>query len=496
MSDTVSRQCRQIRERLPEYAEGRLSGESRTAVERHLAECGRCTQEVAELRAVLSALRAIPAEAPPDSLVPGVRRAVARHVAASRRTAPRPFWARIAIPAAAATGLLAVVLGYRLMEQGFTPRSMSGAVKSERRAAPRAQPSPPAASAPAQAPTEVAPPPAPVPWEPFRDLDTAPRPSPAKPPTFAPPPAPKEETAAAKPADLSPPTREFDLAGDRAEERADGAKGRSDQPAPAVLQSSGPPAPAPPAGAAQAAQPKQERIVGAMEQSRDSRTTRRGEPNQVSDAPYRAGASRPDRSGRKVAGRDAQRRGQTASGLDKAASSLAAASRTQAPASARVILTREGNQLALAVQLDSWPQGETVEVKTGDHDLWRGAPAGPQRIVVSLESKDGRPQILPITLTSPSGSRSYTLFAPPFSLLGRQSGPAVRRYRNTPLSKVLADLSAKGGLVLLVEGGLDREVNGELALDTPKAAVETLAKYGGYAVRTDDLLVYTLTPRP
>jgi len=29
----------------------------------------------------------------------------------------------------------------------------------------------------------------------------------------------------------------------------------------------------------------------------------------------------------------------------------------------------------------------------------------------------------------------------------------------------------------------------------PKAAVDTLAKYAGYTVRTDDLLVYTLTPR-
>jgi len=233
-----------------------------------------------------------------------------------------------------------------------------------------------------------------------------------------------------------------------------------------------------------------------MEQVRDSGISRRSEPNQASGGPYRSGGSRANRQGRKGRGRGGRAFGPTAGGPAKAASPFAAATRAQAPASARALLTREGNQLALAVQLDSWPQGETVEVKTGDQELWRGAPAGPQRIVVSLEGKDGRPQTLPITLTSPSGSRSYTLFAPPFSLLGQQSGPAVRRYHNTPLSKVLADLSAKGGLVLLVEGGLDREINGELALDMPKAAVDTLAKYAGYTVRTDDLLVYTLTPRP
>ena len=494
MSDTVSRQCRRLREWLPEYAEGRLSGEPRAAVEQHLVECGRCTQEVAALRAMLSALRAIPAEAPPDSLVPGVRRAVARHVAASRRHAPRPFWARIAVPAAAATGLLAVVLGYRIMEQGYSPKSMGSAMEVRRQAsAPRPQPAPPVTSAPVEAPTQVelqAP-----------AAGAAEAPAVAKPPratatppalVFAPPPAPRKDNAA-KPS-ASPL---LDLPRGSSEERTAAAKGRSDQPAPAALQSSSPPAPAPQvAGGRPVAEAKSEAVGAAAEPSRDSVMSRRGKPNQASGGPWRSGRFRSDRQVRKGHGRAGREFGPTAGGSAKAAPRLAAAARVQAPASARVILTREGNQLALAVQLDSWPQGETVEVKTGDQELWRGAPAGPQRIVVSLEGKDGRPQTLPITLTSPSGSRSYTLFAPPFALLGQQSGPAVRRYHNTPLSKVLADLSAKGGLVLLVEGGLDREVNGELALDTPKAAVDTLAKYAGYIVRTDDLLVYTLTPRP
>jgi len=493
MSDSVSRQCRRLREWLPEYAEGRLSGEARASVERHLAECGHCTQEVADLRAMLSALRAVPAEAPPDSLVPGVRRAVARHVAAPRQRVPRPFWSRIAIPAAAATGLLAVVLGYRIMEQGYAPKSMSGDAETTRQAsASRARPASPVTSAPAEAPTQAEPQaptggaaPAPVVVKPPRAA--------AKPPALAltPPSAPNEEHAAQPSA--SPL---LDLTRGSSEGRTDGARGGSDQPAPAVIKSSGSSVPAPAAAAAPVAEPKQERFGAAMEQVRDSGISRRSEPNQASGGPYRSGGSRANRQGRKGRGRGGRAFGPTAGGPAKAASPFAAATRAQAPASARALLTREGNQLALAVQLDSWPQGETVEVKTGDQELWRGAPAGPQRIVVSLEGKDGRPQTLPITLTSPSGSRSYTLFAPPFSLLGQQSGPAVRRYHNTPLSKVLADLSAKGGLVLLVEGGLDREVNGELALDTPKAAVDTLAKYAGYSVRTDDLLVYTLTPRP
>jgi len=157
---------------------------------------------------------------------------------------------------------------------------------------------------------------------------------------------------------------------------------------------------------------------------------------------------------------------------------------------------RQGDQLAIAVQLDTWPRGETVEVKAGDHALWSGAPAGTERIVVFAEEKDGSPKTIPITLTSPSGSRSYTLFTPPFTQLGQQSGVAIRRYRGTPLAKVLADLSAKGGLVLLIEGSLEREVNGELTLDPPKAAVDTLAQYAGFSVKSDDGVAYTLTPRP
>ena len=162
---------------------------------------------------------------------------------------------------------------------------------------------------------------------------------------------------------------------------------------------------------------------------------------------------------------------------------------------AQAVLTRQGDKLAVAIKLGPSASGEAVQVQSGTQEIWRGALADEAQVVVSVEGTSGGQQTTPLTITSPSGSRSYTLFVPPFAQLGRQSGAARRRYQGVPLAKVLSEMSARAGLVLLVEGPLDREVTGELALDQPKAAVETIAKYAGYAVRNDDLLVYTLTPQ-
>lgn len=91
--------------RLEEYLDGELQGAPREAVEAHLASCGDCRRELAELRRLEEVLRAVPAGAAPDA---------DRFVADVRARSGRPRWGWIAAAAAAAlTAGLAAVLATR-----------------------------------------------------------------------------------------------------------------------------------------------------------------------------------------------------------------------------------------------------------------------------------------------------------------------------------------------------------------------------------------------
>ena len=97
---------RRRRDQLSAYIDGELDASATERLEGHLAECGRCRQEMEQLRATVAALQELPAVGPPRSftLSPG-------------RVGPRPpmpvasplaFGARIA--AAGVAAALAVVL--------------------------------------------------------------------------------------------------------------------------------------------------------------------------------------------------------------------------------------------------------------------------------------------------------------------------------------------------------------------------------------------------
>ena len=97
---------RRLRDQLSAYIDGELDASAAERLERHLAECGRCRQEMEQLRATVAALQELPAVEPPRSFT-----------LSPERLAPRPpmpvasplaFGARIA--AAGVAAALAVVL--------------------------------------------------------------------------------------------------------------------------------------------------------------------------------------------------------------------------------------------------------------------------------------------------------------------------------------------------------------------------------------------------
>ncbi len=97
---------RRLRDKLSAYIDGELDASAADRLERHLAECGRCRQEMEQLRATVAALQELPAVEPPRSFT-----------LSPERVAPRPrmsvasplaFGARIA--AAGVAAALAVVL--------------------------------------------------------------------------------------------------------------------------------------------------------------------------------------------------------------------------------------------------------------------------------------------------------------------------------------------------------------------------------------------------
>ncbi len=97
---------RRLRDQLSAYIDGELDASAAERLERHLAECGRCRQEMEQLRATVAALQKLPAVEAPRSFT-----------LSQERVAPRPpmpvasplaFGARIA--AAGVAAALAVVL--------------------------------------------------------------------------------------------------------------------------------------------------------------------------------------------------------------------------------------------------------------------------------------------------------------------------------------------------------------------------------------------------
>jgi anti-sigma factor RsiW len=119
------------------YLDGELSGLRLQRMQRHLASCGSCRDELAAARSIQEELHALPKLSCPDVVV----ETVLRQVAASQ---PESAWSRLRSellqalggslwrPAAAAAGVAAValliaLLGHQPRHNGYTPQELARA---------------------------------------------------------------------------------------------------------------------------------------------------------------------------------------------------------------------------------------------------------------------------------------------------------------------------------------------------------------------------------
>jgi hypothetical protein len=475
MSTTLSRQCRALRQWLPEYAEDRVSGRRRAAIAEHLAGCARCTEEVAALRAMLTSLHAAEQEAVPPHLLAAVRASLRDPVAARRlptvRRAPS-LWTRLAVPIAAATGLVAIAFALR---QPLAPRAV---VES----APAAQTAAPSPLRRTRAPV-VSPLPTPDHAMPPRAASGGRRAGSA---------LPRDQVMgrgrAPSPARAEPRLGVEELPGRESVEAARGAVGAPGPPAPAESLASAAAESAAPGAVPRAAQKEAEgadlaggEVKGTVPPSAP-RARRAVPPGRYARRYGRGVHPERRRSGHPIG---------AAPGRDAGPSAYRPESARRPPARAAVIQTERGQAIALHLEPS---MGRKVKVYAGNQVI-RPTGESADRVLLPAGGMSASPSQVAITVSSEAGDWKYTLFTPGAGQLGKQQSTAVRRYQLEPLGQVLADLSTQSGLVLLVEGSTERKVEGELPLAFPKEAVDLLAKAANLDAYTEDGVVYTLRPR-
>lgn len=103
------RDCWQYRDRMVELATGPADPEGRRELEGHLEVCADCRAEWESLQEVVAAVREVPEPAVPAGFWDELDRALARHPAVRRRTAPWALGLKVA--ALAALAALATLQG-------------------------------------------------------------------------------------------------------------------------------------------------------------------------------------------------------------------------------------------------------------------------------------------------------------------------------------------------------------------------------------------------
>ncbi len=509
MKPSIPTTCRRLRERLPEYAEGKLRGTPAAAVARHVAGCARCQAEVAELRALLTALHTWPAEEVPEHLAPRVSRAVAAQAAPRAR----PVWSRLALPMAAATGALALLVTLHSVEEGWEPRSaglrQSLATRDRmeefdgRGSAPRRS-GPDRVSAAPESRAVGSPP-----------VDHARRHGGGE--------GRKVERA---------PSRERGTFGlDQYEERGPVAKVSGGQgeagevrgettsemtrKAPGTLSVEARPAPP----AAMAKERGNKSITDASVPVATGPAGPAGGGGRMSRRAAEASGSRraSGREGgwsRPRGGDDAlapsnllrqgnyhfdepAERSPVVGGRGGAGARLGEIAGAQAPVAAlrpQVMVHREGERALVSLRLT--PVGPPVEarVAVGGQEQWKAVSAEPVTLELPYTTQ---PRALPIEVAVGGRTHSYMLYLPDLSRLGQfQGGAEARRYQGAPLAKALREVSSRTGVIILAEGPLEEKVTADLSLASPRAALETLAKFGGYEVRAEGMFSFSLLARP
>jgi hypothetical protein len=127
--------CDDFRAAIDALVDGTLSGEERSALDRHLAACPSCASLAEDLLVIRRAARSLPAIDPPE---PAWRRLAASVAAPAPVAAPARTWRqRVAVPLAIAAVLLAAVaitLVVRRDRAVMTPAAPATGVTAERTA--------------------------------------------------------------------------------------------------------------------------------------------------------------------------------------------------------------------------------------------------------------------------------------------------------------------------------------------------------------------------
>lgn len=454
-----TRQCEAFRQRLPELAEGALSGRALARLDRHLSACPRCQGELAHLRAVLGALRDIGPEPTPEGLAE--RAAAAAYRAAIGQPQPARLWTRLAIPIAAATGLAAVVFAYRIttptarpvpaIQQGRAPRLY------ERQAVPAPRPAGPVEGIRGARAVEV--------------LTRSPKGMPGGQRQVAAPGTGGRHTLARRSgADHAAPAPEGEA---------------RDLPASATglgAVKSGPAGPAgPPSEGSSASGAVADQALARSHSGRGA-----GWPS----APAQHGpASMAFAQQPRTEAEGAVRVTQEKAGLPAGP-----------PVSARITLVKVSGRPALGLVLGAEAAAGLVTVRVGSGEdsrvVWQGSRPDGASVAIPTDAVGPGPGSVLISLETRRGTRAYRLFLPTVARLGDVAPSAPRlRYEGQSLDRVLADLAALTGLVLLAEAPLDTKVVGELPGGPPDAALAELAERAGFEVTAGDGVLRTLTHR-
>ncbi len=468
MSVGLSRQCERLRERLPEYAEGRLEGRGRARVERHLSQCPRCAAEVEDLRTVIGALRAVGAEETPEDLVARVRRAVQEKVPAPAGVGLS--WARLAVPVAVLAALVVVSFALRApRRQAFVPGG--GALESARArsAAEEAETKPAAPAAEEKLGFEIA-----------KKMGAPPYGAGGAPGPRAERPA-LSEVRKEKPGpselEVSPPPTPPAYAGARDREERDAALGREKTPS----------------GRLDLRRERAETAGGAL---RGSAAATPAEPEEHLGAAGRSGGAGGAARGGAGGRREPAVAADVLAGVGAEPSEEAEA--PPPPLSARAALVRGegGGMIALQLAAEE-PLGEIALTLGGappESYAWEGAAAGPAWVPLPAEKIGSGPAKIPIRLRAAGVSRDYVLFVPTMARLGESAPLApVGRYEGQSLEAALSEFTALTGLVVLAEVPLDRPMRGEIPRGKPGEALEQLAAEAGFEAHREGDLAYTLT---
>ena len=449
MSDGLSRECERLREHLPEHAEGKLGGRLRARVEKHLAQCARCAAELEQVRVVIQAVRGVPSEPTPDDLVDRVRRAVRERAPA--QPVPTGLWARVAVPVAVLTAVVAIAFALRV--PGYRGATRTAALKTEAAAPGRAPAQPPVpgrARSPAPPTIEIAEARQPqMMWQPREPMST---------------PRDRHDASAANATSAAPLERESPPAAAPSKQLG-------------IAREGGPATDECPRGTAPPGPVRGGRAGGGRS------TGRAAEKAQ----PY---AFRNHAEARGMAG-----------GRGRSRSKPAAQAEETAPppfAAIAALRAHEGRpRVVLDLGVDR-PSPDEITVTLGGAGerklLYRGVLVDARPVALPSEYLGPGPTTVPITIESRLGRRDYVLFLPTMARLGESAPLApVGRFQDKPVFEALADFSALTGLVVLAEEPLSDTFAGEIPPGPPAASLERLADSMGFEVEREGDLVLTLT---